>query len=507
MSFYAFGSNAQVVINGAGITITVSTGTQLVVEGGAQLNAAAVFENDGAVHVLGDWTNNSGGNGFNATSTGSVYLHNPLPQVIQGTAITDFRNLVISGGTKTLLGNAQCGTAAQADGSLTLNSGVLLLNTRSFSLYNPASAALVAVGGSIRSESTDLLSRFQWALGNDITEHRVPFSDGSGNALPFGFTPSAAYPANTLLSIATYHTAADNTVYPITVNQQVLHMAGVAAADNSANTVDRFWLVDLPYGSLTGALHLSYSSLDDASLGAGSVRAQRWLESGGTWQAPLSGQTQPFLREVVVPNVVFSDVTAPANEHIWAMAYDLTPLPVTLLSFEARCEGTGVSFAWRTASEQNSALFTVERSVDGLSWSMIGSSSAMGTSHTPTAYGLVDPTIIADIPLLYRLVEHSTDGTTTALATISAPACSPPELVLFPNPASDRVFAQLPVQSAKTLVVTVHDATGRAVHQQNVEPSAMPVMLNITGFAAGTYHVRFATTDGNWYGTGRFVKH
>lgn len=494
------------VFNAAGVRITVNGGTQLVVEGGGQLNAAAVFENDGVVRLLGDWTNNSGGLGFNSTSTGSVSLHNPLPQLVQGTATTDFRNLVISGGTKTLLRNAQCGTAAQPDGSLILNSGTILLNTRTLSLYNPASVALTDAGGSLRSETTDLLSRFQWALGSDVSEHRIPFTDGSNNVLPFAFTPSAAFPANTLLSVATYHTAADNTIYPVTANQQVLHMAGVAIADNSPNTVDRFWLVDLPNGALTGTLHLSYSSLDDPSFGPGLVRAQRWLESGGTWQAPLPGQTQPFLREVVVPNVVFTDATTPTNEHIWAMAYDNTPLPVTLLSFEAHCAGTASNLAWRTASEQNSARFTVESSTDGFTWTTIGTLTAAGTSTIPVDYKLLDPAPYAGPEVLYRLWQEDLDGTTTLLTMISTSTCATTDLVLYPNPARDRVQVKLPMQDAGVLLITVHDATGRVVLQQNVEHTGTTILLNVLDFAPGTYQVRFATTDGSWSAVGRFVK-
>lgn len=505
LGFAASAVSAQTVINGTGVTITVATGTQLVVQGGAQLNTATVFENDGSVHLLGDWTNNSGGLGFTASSTGNVLLHNTLPQTIQGTATTDFRNLVISGGTKTLLRDAQCGTAAQPDGSLTLNSGTMLLNTRTLSLYNPASAALTDAGGSIRSETADLLSRFEWALGSDLSEHRVPFSDGSNNALPFAFTPSVAFPTNTLLSVATYHTAADNTVHPITANQQVLHMAGVSVADNSPKTADRFWLVDLPNGALNGTLRLSYAPPDDPILGPGPVRAQRWLESGGTWQAPLPSQTQPFLREVVVPNVVFSDAITPTNEHIFALAYDDTPLPVSLLSFEASCKQNIPHLTWRTASEQHSELFVVEYTADGLHWSAIGTLQADGTSNIPTTYVLPVPPINTTDRSLYRLLEQDIDGTIEELAVISATPCAPEELILFPNPATDRVYVRLPIKVDQPLAITLEDVTGRIVSHQVLNSVALAIALDVTHFAPGTYHARITTTDLGWSGSGRFV--
>ena len=496
--------SAQVVINGAGVTITVAAGTQLVVEGGAQLNAAAVFENDGAVRVLGDWTNNSGGLGFNATSTGSVYLQNPLPQVVQGTATTDFRNLVISGGAKTLLRNAQCGTVAQPDGSLTLTSGTLLLNTRTFTLYNPLSSALVDGGGSVRSETADLLSRFQWALGSDISEHVVPFTSPDGTTLPFAYTPAAPLPGNTLLGVATYHSAPDNTPYPVTVSQQVLNMAGAGVVDNSPATVDRFWLTDLPNGNFTGTLRLSYCPLDDPSLGPGPVRAQRWLESSSTWQyPPLPGQSNPAMREVLVPNVVFTDATTPTNEHIWAMAYDYSPLPVELLSFQARCEDREMIVSWRTASEQQSASFTVERSSNGTIWSAIGTVSAAGHSVQPVQYSIVDRSGLSEGGLLYRLLQQDTDGTITLLSTVVAVECPTTGLFLFPNPANDVVFARYPADIATDAHIIVHDASGRTVFAGAIGRSTA---LNVDSFAPGVYHVSVVVAGGTWSGTGHFVK-
>lgn len=494
------------VLNATGVTMTVSAGTEMVVEGGARLNASAIFRNDGTVRVLGDWTNNSGGVGFSALGGGTVRLHNPLPQSIQGTAVTDFRSLILSGGSKTLVQDAICGTPAQTDGLLTLTSGVLLLNGRTFTLFNPASSALVYTGGSIRSESTDLLSRFQWALGIDITEHRIPFTDATDNVLPFAFIPAAALPTNTLLSVATYPTAPDNTLYPVTVNQQVLHVAGVSVADNSANTVDRFWLVDLPNGSFTGSLHLSYSPLDDPFLGPGPVRAQRWLEAAGTWQVPLPGQTQPFLREVVVPSVVFADAITPTNEHIWAMAYDNTPLPVTLISFDAWCEGNTMLVAWSTASEQRSADFTVERSIDGIEWVVVGSMQAAGNSSQLLDYSIEDGTAIAGNDLLYRLWQEDTDGTKTLLSTISSTPCAAGELVLFPNPATNIVYALLPGNVDPNASVSVRDARGSLIFHQHMTSGGWLLTLNVQEYATGTYHISIAGTDHAPPTTGRFVK-
>lgn len=498
------------VLNASAVTMVVSTGAQVVVQGGVRLDLAAVVENDGAVRVLGDWTNNSGGSGFTAGSTGNVYLYNTLPQLVQGTAITDFRSLVVSGGDKTLLQDAQCGTAAQPDGTLSLTSGVLALNGRRFALYNAASSALATSGGSIRSESTDLQSRFQWSLGSDVTEHVIPFSTVGGTSVPFGFALSAAFPANTIITVATYPTAPNNTPFPVTSNQQVLNMAGATLPDNSANTVDRFWLADLPDGSFTGTLRLSYAPPEDPAFGPGPVRAQRWLESGSTWQyPPPPGQSNPAARQVLVPNIVLSNTLVPANEHIWAMAYDHSPLPITLLRFEAWCGLEGMHVEWSTASEQQSASFTVERSADGIAWTSVGTLYAAGNSVVPINYGLLDTSLVIGGQVYYRLWQYDHDGTGRMVSVTSAIPCAGGSFTLYPSPARTEVFALLPSSMKGTdlaAMIQVHDAFGRSVLEGAIVLTGGLIQLDVNNWAVGSYHITIHATDGSVLGQGRFVK-
>src|SRR4030095_477593 len=47
-------------------------------------------------------------------------------------------------------------------------------------------------------------------------------------------------------------------------------------------------------------------------------------------------------------------------------------LPVTFISFNAHCKDNKVIITWKTAQEQNSNHFDIERSVDGIRWTVIG---------------------------------------------------------------------------------------------------------------------------------------
>lgn len=480
----AHNTTAQTTFRCSAISVVVNNGTHLVVEGDVLLNTGALFNNNGIVHVEGEWDNSSGGAATTTTSTGSVVLYGGA-QDISGADITDFRNLEISGGDKTLLVDAHAGRAAAANGTLNLNGAILRLNGHSFTVYNPASSAVVDNGGSVRSESPDLLSRFVWALGNDVGAHVVPFSNATGAILPFSFTPGAAFPDNTLLTVATYPSAPDNTPYPATTNETVLHMAGVTVADNSANTVDRFWLTDLPNASFTGTLLLSHAPADDASLGVGPVRAQRWLETAGTWQPPIPGQTNPFLRQVQVPAVPFSDVINPADEHIWAMAYNATPLPVELIAFNAvAVDNSFTRCTWATASEHNNDFFTVERSHDAISFEPVGNVAGAGHSNTVLRYNFDDP---APHPgtSYYRLRQTDLDGTVSYTSPIPVTFTSSVSITLFPNPNNGALTIQRTDSSAR-LPLQLVDASGRVVRKWELQEGEGRLQTNLD-IAPGYY--------------------
>lgn len=466
------------------VPITITGGTEVTVQGGLLLENTATIANDGDLRVEGDWTNNSGGSGMLPAGTGNVRLYGGAQQ-ITGFSVTDFRHLIITGGTKHLLQNAVVGLPGQPDGTLQLGA-VLSLEGSTFTVCNPAGAAVVDAGGSVRSEDPALLGRFQWALGADVSEHRVPFSTTAGTVFPFAFTPAAPYAANTLLGVATYPTTPANTPYAVTANQQVLHVMGAMVADNSPSTADRFWLVDLPDGSFTGALLLSHTPPEDPAFGPGPISAQRWLESAGTWEAPAPGQSNPGLREALVPAVPFSHAINPVNEHIWLLAYDFSPLPISLLHFDAHAVGNRyVHCTWATASELNNNFFTVERSRDAMHFEDVGHVPGAGTSHAMLHYALDDMAPYMG-QSYYRLRQTDLDGTRSWSQTVPVWFTGAgPTISVFPNPNNGR-FTILRTEVEWDLPLRLLDASGRVVREW-IMPLGMDRQWVDLGTASGLF--------------------
>ena len=52
----------------------------------------------------------------------------------------------------------------------------------------------------------------------------------------------------------------------------------------------------------------------------------------------------------------------------WVLVDNTKPLPVELISFSAHCNNDVVTVNWQTASETNNNYFTLESSIDGVTW-------------------------------------------------------------------------------------------------------------------------------------------
>ncbi|RZK32076.1 MAG: T9SS type A sorting domain-containing protein, partial [Hymenobacter sp.] len=182
-------------------------------------------------------------------------------------------------------------------------------------------------------------------------------------------------------------------------------------------------------------------------------------------------------------------------------APDPNPLPVTLTSFGAARQASGaVQVRWATASEQRSAYFEVQRSLDGQAFMSVERVAAQGTTTQAHTYASLDQMAPAG-QLYYRLRQADTDGTSTfspvvalAAATTTAATALPS---LYPNPAHD----YLVVSFAAGEKVQVLDLTGRSLQTTSLSASGQ---LSIAALPAGSYLLRVFTSSQPY--TLRFTK-
>jgi endoglucanase Acf2 len=167
------------------------------------------------------------------------------------------------------------------------------------------------------------------------------------------------------------------------------------------------------------------------------------------------------------------------------------PLPVTLLDFSAQAQAAAVGLTWHTALEVNSARFDIERSLDGTTFTALGSVAARGTSTAASAYAYRDGALPAGATqLYYRLRQVDLNGTATYSPVRTVALAKAAGLALFPNPA--HTTATL-TGAASGCAVQLLDALGRTVATTTADAAGTATLALPAGLPSGVYVVRAGT--------------
>jgi len=167
----------------------------------------------------------------------------------------------------------------------------------------------------------------------------------------------------------------------------------------------------------------------------------------------------------------------------------ITPLPVTLTSFSAAPQGTGVAVNWATASEKNNAGFEVERSANGLDFATLTTITGMGTTLNAHTYSYLDAAPLRATSY-YRLKQIDLDGTFaySPVVAVQPLATSTATLSIYPNPTADRatIAWEAPITGAGRWYLT--NNTGQIVHGEALSGELTTTLaVDLQAYPAGSY--------------------
>jgi predicted esterase len=202
---------------------------------------------------------------------------------------------------------------------------------------------------------------------------------------------------------------------------------------------------------------------------------------------PMTAGKQTFMLKST------SSTTFNINWMEFSMAVQ-SPLPVKFVYFNAQCESTSVNLKWKTAAEQNSLRFSVQKSVDGANWSEIGSVAASGQTTEEKSYSFTDRTTATGY---YRIVEYDQNRQTTITSIVKSNCSVKTELSLYPNPTSGNSALNITVPQRTSLSIEVLDGKGMLLQQKVLQLPAgsTTVPLNMSNYADGIYTI-IARYDG-----------
>lgn len=351
----------------------------------------------------------------------------------------------------------------------------------------------------IRSETSDGNGKVRWNIGTNNLLHEIPFGYNSSNFyIPFRYTAPAGTTGE--LQAATYHTIASNIPLPPTVG----HVNNTAGANNSLNVIDRFWYVNIA-GTATNVT-LTLTPANGSAVGINEIagvatpwRAQKYNTGNNGWDNPFQGGAPATT--IMTGYTTHTTNAINSMNGWWTLVSQVNPLPVNLLSFDAKCNSAqGVNIKWITASETNSDYFELEKSSDGHNYSFFRKAKGMGTTAEKTNYEVIDQEPFDKITY-YRLKQFDFNGDSEQFEPASVYACNQDKFkVIYTSVADDKlkIVATSPVDGSFAL--ELYDLSGKPIHNSTIKlhSGVNDIYINNLNIAGGIYVFRLTGSNENF---------
>lgn len=501
----AFGSNSFTRTNYINVVTCPSAGTGLIVNDGSliftqpgalihvqggvinqdNMSNIGTWDNRGQVSIQGDWTNNSSGNAFINSSPGVVELFG-ANQTIRGTTPTYFYTLNLTGtGIKTQ------NVDARVLGFLNLNDRELATQGNVMYVTNTAPGAITRTGGLNSTPVQGFVSSTGngrlWRDMSSVSNYLFPVGSSiiTPRFRPVVIKPLSASPntfgvrmVNNDPNVDGFNRALrDPLLGPINPGwyQKINHVSGSSFAEFSLYADDAQDIIT------------SWALLKLTQWGH-SAPPVWWEDIGGVPTAAVS----PVLGSILRGN--WSDFTTTENFNI---APQSNPLPVELLSFNAKCHHAKATLTWITASEVNNDHFDVQQSSDGIEFNTVGKVKGNGTTTSQSLY-----TFTSDIENefnFFRLVQYDYDGSYKVLPMASVTCDNKNPLVtdfnLFPNPAANEFISEIYLPESSEVQLQVYNNLGQIVLSKSkfLEAGYNQLITDISLLAKDIYHVHLIT--------------
>lgn len=391
-------------------------------------------------------------------------------------------------------------------GRIVLDGGYIHISSGKYLVIdNPSNTALgrTIEGGHIISEDEN--SNVKWNIGSTDATYTIPFGDSIAHYLPLTFTTDGGI-GDGYIELATYGGATwKNSDYlPTGVN----NFFDLGGGNNSAYAMDRFWKIKMRGYSSSNADKPSLSDLVfgytvDEILSPNTVRErqvlfQRYNSILDSWYDYLPGGGDATVDDIA------KTITLPfgiVNDEIydwWVIVDKISPLPVELLEFNAIPQEDKVLLTWKTASENNSDKFIVERSTDGFKWEFIQGIPAKGFSNTEQSYECIDSNPFLGMSY-YRLKQMDIDGSFTysMIRTVDFNSNLKNQLVIYPNPTSEIINLKFNNQAISNSVLSLYNVSGQLVLQKDIIFINRNTInsINLNSLPQGTYFLRITSNQ------------
>lgn len=279
---------------------------------------------------------------------------------------------------------------------------------------------------------------------------------------------------------------------------------------NSIGTLSIYASADLGSATYTAEIDPVASTSDLLNVSGVATLSNATLEVD--WlTTPISGATYTVMNfnsrvgefaTVTIPAVAGWTFTTNYTATTVTITTTAAPLPVELLSFSGKTQGTTNTLAWATASELNNDGFHIERSSANQDWEAIGFVKGEGASSLTNHYTFLDDRPTAGVNY-YRLRQVDFDGMDdfSEVIAIEQAQSDFENLTAYPVPTESEVFVDFELNTPGQVQLSLTDLSGRILSLDTYKaiPGTNQVKLDLSSFAPGIYFVQLESKNVKLY--------
>lgn len=320
------------------------------------------------------------------------------------------------------------------------------------------------------------------------TYTRTQLTTGTSHLFPVGPSTSSYNPAT-----INYSGSVDN--FSLRVSPQLLEN-GTTGNPFTTGVVDRTWHIseETP-GGTTASVTLQWNGSEELSLNRSSCYvshyASAWDEITGTSASGSGPYTQTR--------------TGMTSFSPHGIKNKEASLPIDLLFFNAKQFGEQIDLEWATASETNNDYFSLERSMNGIDFSEIGTVKGSGNTNELNNYLYTDYSPSTGNSY-YRLKQVDFDGNYSYSNIVSVYFGSD-SFIGFSNFISNAESISFNVNNSdfSPFSVQIFDITGKVIYFSSYHEMSedVSVVISSSGFVPGIYCL--VLSNNNKFTTSKFI--
>lgn len=207
----------------------------------------------------------------------------------------------------------------------------------------------------------------------------------------------------------------------------------------------------------------------------------------------------------------YSTSTSPFDMDITTssgLSLDCVQLPIELIDFNGFAKEGYNILNWQTITEINNDVFEIEKSNNGVLFSLVGKVKGAGNSSNHLEYNFIDNNPNARISY-YRLKQIDFDGEYTYSNVVAVKQNKGSEVSIFPNPTAGKVKLNFVSRYDGNYKINVFDIS-KAIYEQELFVEKGNKIINFDLFEnlnKGFYIVKITDENDNIIKTERIVKH